>query len=120
MTFKINNTDFSNKVPKYGIVETPRRVTGPNSGVSLDGTYIEDLICVKYDVQVSLMPLSPTDVSTIAQLMANQYVDIEYYSPSHGEISVVTMVPGMSSVSLALKNDTVEFYHQVTLTFKEK
>lgn len=119
MIFNINGVDYSTYINKRtNIVETPRYIDGVNTGTSINGTAIYDRVATKYDVSFQLNPLTDTQMNTIATLLENETVTLEY--SSFKGTRTITAQPKMSSVKFFKDNGTNKIYAEVEMTFEEK
>lgn len=118
--FKINGKDFSDCINRYGLIETPRRIQGQNQGMSISGTDIDDLIAIKYDVEVTVKPIRANRLKALNDELSQSYVQIQYDSGLHNGIVRRIVKPSPSSV------ETLTYYAQrgvfgnMTLNFTEK
>lgn len=117
---KIDGVDFTEYVNRFGVVETPRRVTGPNTGTAMDGSYIEDLITIKHDVSFVVKPLRPEKMKILLNAISKEYVIVEYLSISKNEEVTITAVPSSSSIELLTFYAQKAVYGNLTISFMEK
>ncbi len=120
VTFKINNVDYSSDIVPYSFTETPRRITGPNAGIALDGTLIEDLITVKYDISVEVRPSIASKINAIASAIAQDFVSITYFSPMRNQTVTVDMKPDPSTIAMVLLKGSGDLYGNFTISFQQK
>lgn len=118
--FKIDGVDFSDYINKSGIIETPRRVTGPNGGTTLDGTHIEDLLTIKYDVEFIIKPLRPEQMKVLISALSKQYVALTYTSGARNADVTIAAVPSPSSIELLTYYAGRSVYGNATVEFMER
>ena len=109
-------------IAPYSLIETPRRITGPNSGVSLDGTLIEDLVAIKYDISLELMPLTASELNQLAQDISTAFVEVSYFSAVRNQTVTLEMKPEPSSIALILLKGigASDLYGNFTIAFKQR
>ena len=117
---KIDGVDFTEYVMKYGAIETPRRIVGPNAGTAMDGTYIEDLITIKYDLAFVVKPLRPDMLAQLIAACSPPYVNIEYQSGVFNGLRTGVYCPSPSSVEFLTVYAQQGVYGNLTLNFTEK
>jgi len=122
MRFKINGVDYSDCVQYSGRSETLRKVYGNNGMIALDGTEIVDLVGIKHDLTVNIVPMKSDRLSQLVTALSDAYVELEYDSGLEGQAVTRWMIPDMSSVTLALHKiaTNVDFYADMQLNFREK
>ena len=122
MRFKINGVDFSDCVQYSGRSETLRKVYGNNGMIALDGTEIVDIVGIKHDLTVNIVPMQSARLSELATALSSAYVELEYDSGLENQAVTRWMIPDMGSVALALHKIALnqDFYADSTLTFREK
>lgn len=84
MTFKIDGTDITPYIAYNGLKWSRNDVDGPNAGRSLDGVMHRDYISTKVRWDVTCIPLTSSQLSTILALIAPQSVTLEYTDPVTG------------------------------------
>lgn len=122
MRFKINGVDYSDCVQYSGRSETLRKVYGNNGMVALDGTEIVDLVGIKHDLVVNIVPMQSSRLSQLVTALSDAYVELEYDSGLEGQAVTRWMIPDMSSAVLALHKIATnqDFYNDMQLNFREK
>ena len=122
MIFRIGGIDFSGYIQnKVDIVETPRRITGPNAFTALDGTYNEDYITTKYDVSVRMKPLPDRLVTDLLYQLQLPYVSVFYTSMwTPGGMRRIRAVPTASTVRFLTNYAGERIYGDVVLSFTER
>lgn len=122
MTFILNNVDLSAYLQqKVGITETPRRISGNNSGVAIDGTLIDDYVTTKYDLTVRAKPMPAADILTLLTACAAQYVEITYTSViASGSTRTINAVPSASTVQFLTAYAGGRIYGDLVLSFSER
>lgn len=84
MTFRINGTDILPYIANNGLKWSRNDVDGPNAGRSLDGLMHRDYIATKVRWDVTCIPLTSAQLSTVLSLIAPQSVTLEYTDPVTG------------------------------------
>lgn len=119
MTLIFAGADLSGYPTKYGFVETPRRIAGPNEGVAINGKGIDDTVAVKMDPSYTLKPLTPEQVSVLWGLAIMTGYQSLTYSDSKGSIiSTRARLLVNAGAALALINSDHIFYNGITITFE--
>lgn len=123
MILTYNGADLSSYITKYGFVETPRIIEGWNKGVAMDGSDIPDVIAVKYDITLTLKPLTPAEVgvfwSLVGGLTSATYKSLTYTSANGNTRTIQARI---SSTGAAKVLETTErtYYNAIVITFSEK
>lgn len=122
MIFRINDIDFSGYIQqKVGVVEKPRRISGPNSFTALDGTLNEDYVTTKYDVEVMMKPLPDRLVYDLLYQLQLPYVTLFYTSYMiPGGMRRIRAVPDPSTVRYLTEYAGERIYGDVRLSFTER
>ena len=85
-TIKINGVDFTDFFTPVGYKVKHKKITGPNSGYMLDGSYVEDVLAVKAIITCTCMPLSETQLSTLLTQLYGDALSVYFYDPQTGRI----------------------------------
>lgn len=121
MTLIINGVDYSEYIQqKTDITETPRRITGANSGTALDGTYIEDYVTTKYDPSFRAKPMPAGKIAELLAACESGYVTLRYFSGRENGIRAILAVPTASTVQFLTQYAESAIYGGLVLSFKEK
>ncbi len=118
MTVTINGHTY--EIAPYSLIETPRRITGPNSGISIDGTLIEDLVAIKYDISFELMPMTSTELNQLASDISTAFVSVSYFSPFKNQTVTVDMKPEPASIATVLLKGTGNLYGNFSISFMQR
>ena len=119
MPLEVNGVDWSSYIATYGYAETPRKVEGQNGGVMLDGTTRWDILAIKYDLVVPLMPLTMDAISIMLTSCVSGSVPVRYKSASSNSMVTRQMRPDFSAITLALKSPIQEYFSGMYVTFTE-
>ena len=122
MTLIINGVDYSTYIQqKTDITETPRRISGNNTGTALDGTYIEDYVTTKYDPSFRAKPMPADKIAALLAACENEYVSIRYSSGRANGVRSIQAVPTASTIQfLTTYAETQAIYGGLVLSFTEK
>lgn len=104
-------------VATYPYTTAYRRVAGQAEGMSVAGTEIIDTLSEKYDLTVSLLPMTKSELMGLAPILHGVQT-VVYDNPYLGSITV-RMRPDPSAVDLALKSASKEVYSGLLVTFRE-
>lgn len=108
-------------IAPYSLIETPRRISGPNAGVSIDGTLIEDLVAIKYDISIEMMPLTASELNQLAADISAPFVEVSYFSAVRNQDVTIEMKPEPSSIALILiKGAGSDLYGNFTISFMQR
>ena len=116
----LNGTDKSAFCTKYGCYETPRKVYGPNTFVSISGKERPDLITTKYDLTIEIPPIKSADLTFFTNLAENETVSVTYFSDFRGQNVTQTMIPSLSQAPHALQNGSDLYLYPIILTLREQ
>jgi hypothetical protein len=71
MILKIDNKDYSHLVPRRGYKVGYKKVLGPNSCTTIDGTYHEDVLAHKAVINIELLPMTSEQLSELETSVEN-------------------------------------------------
>lgn len=71
MILKIDNKDYSHLVPRRGYKCGYKKVLGPNSCTTIDGTFHEDVLAHKAVINIELLPMAPEQLSELETSVEN-------------------------------------------------
>lgn len=121
MTVIINGVDVSAYIQqKTDIYEAPRRITGPNAGTAIDGTYIEDYVTTKYDPSFRAKPMPAEMIAQLLEACERDYVVIKYESGRMNGLRTIQAVPSASTIQYLTEYDITKIYGGLALSFVEK
>ena len=81
-TIKLNGTDCTYMFTRTGYVVKYRSVQGNNGGMMLDGSYTEDELALKVDINIPIMPLSEEVLGELLSIIYSEpYVDVYFFDP---------------------------------------
>lgn len=122
MTFKINGTDYSDKVEVRGYIVTPRKIKGNAAGDLLNGESIADLIRTKTDLSVQVVAMVAEDVSSIAYACTGEYVELEFTDAITNTNLSGVYEPDISGIEMAIDEDYQgkRYYYGFSISFTEK
>lgn len=124
-TIEINGVDCTNWFKEKGYTVGEKRITGSNSGITLAGTQIEDILSIKDVLILPLEPLSEEDICSLMRLLRNSqsapYVRIYYFSTNYGSYrSAVFLREEVSNKHKFTSSKGVDYYEEKTLEFTEQ
>lgn len=124
MTLIYAGVDLSAFTTKYGFTETPREVEGPNSGTSISGLGISDIVAMKFDPTFVLRPLNTMQVQMIWNLLravpVNTYRTLRYTNPEGTLREISAKLTNVGAASKVLENRSRTLYDGVVITFMEQ
>lgn len=120
MTLYLDSVDFSSYVKNRGYTVSYRKITGPNSYTTLDGTYYEDLIAKKAVVKIPLNPMTSAQLSTLTTACYNA-TKAKYYDTESGQDVTKDVIATLSEVAVLMtKNGTRYWGTEIMLTLEER
>lgn len=90
MILKINGVDITPYIVQKGIKWQRNDLDGSNAGRTMDGTMHRERVTSKVRLDITCLPLSSKDASTVLNVINPEYVEVEYIDPMYGH-SVKTM-----------------------------
>lgn len=96
--FKINSTDFSNKVSGLNV----SRTANYNSQTNAAGNTVVDYINHKYEIEVEIIPLTAADMQTLQGNINSLSVTIDFLNPLTG-----SLIEGLECI---VPENEVEYY----------
>lgn len=120
-TLLINGVDYTHVIQQtVDITENIRKVYGPNSDITIDGVEHPDLLAVKIDPSFRLKPLDRATYSTIAALMSQPTVSLEYTSFVSAQTRSITAIPQEMTATYATDSSwNGRIYTGNVISFKE-
>lgn len=120
MTLYLDNTDFSTYVKKRGYSVSYKRILGPNSFTTLDGTYHEDVIAKKAIVDVPLNPLTAANLATLTDAVYKA-TSATFYDSETGVNVTKSVTASLSTASVIMTKGTTQYWgEELVLTLEEK
>lgn len=117
MDFRLNGTDYYTLLSGYKVEY--KKVLGPNSYVSLDGTIYEDVIARKMVLDVEFRPMTSTELKSLVTVCQNDTLTVIFTDPKTDTQNILTMIPTLSHQSVLFTNaDT--WWDKVTLNLEQK
>lgn len=120
LTMILDGLDCTHAFNKKGAFYTPIKVEGPNSGESMGGTDIIDLIRVKDYWELEGNPLREADYRKILSISKRAYITAVYPDPETGLETTKVMVPTMSQATRIPFQSGELWYDGWSLTLKER
>lgn len=118
---KINDVDFTDFFTPVGYKVKHKKITGPNSGYMLDGSYVEDVLAVKAIITCTCMPLSETQLSTLLAQLYGDALSVYFYDPRMGEYRTADMsCEPPEGVDRGQGTNATEYWTGVVLCMTEK
>lgn len=90
MILKINGVDITPFIAQRGIKWQRNDLDGSNAGRTMDGTMYRERVTSKVRLDITCLPLSSENASTVLNAIYPEYVEVEYIDPMYGR-SVKTM-----------------------------
>lgn len=84
MVLKVNGVDLTPYIEQKGIKWQRNDLDGSNAGRTMDGTMHRERITSKVRLDISCLPLSSDDASTVLNAIYPEYVTVEYIDPMYG------------------------------------
>lgn len=119
---KINGIDVSEMFTEYGYHVEENKVTGPNGGIMINGDEVEDILQIKDNIYLPLMPLTEQQTTTLmALLRESQYVTITYYSPTWGTVRTTECIREIMTVKHLMQSPSGnEYFYGEAVLLKER
>lgn len=116
----INGVDYTSMIQQtVDITENVRKVYGPNGDITIDGVEHPDLLAVKIDPSFRLKPLSRADYNTMANLMSQATVTLEYTSFKSFGLRTITAMPDEMTATYATDAWNGRIYTGNVISFRE-
>ena len=120
MTLFLDNVDYTTYVKNRGYAVAYRKVVGPNSFTTLDGTTHEDIIAKKAVVSVPLNQMNSTQLAALTAACYNAKRATFFDTESGGNVTK-DVSASLSEVSVLMtKNGTKYWGTEILLTLEEK
>ena len=124
MILKIDNVDYSHLVPKSGYQVCYKKVLGPNSCYTLDGTYHEDVLAYKAVVNIELKPMSAETLSQLVTAVENCEQATCHDTKTNDDVTKNVLV-SLSPANLVINHDGEIIWSDtensgMTLTIEER
>lgn len=87
MVLKVNGVDLTPFVVQKGIKWTRNDIDGTNAGRTMDGTMHRARVTSKVRLDITCLPLSSADASTVLNAIYPEYVSVEYIDPMYGLVT---------------------------------
>lgn len=116
-TLKINNTDFSGYVLRYGY-QTGYQPVYSDSVTTMDKVDHAVIMRWRHTLNVKLRPLSEAELSSLQTALGNNTIaSIKFSSLQLGSDVTVNMSPTPSTAALVLKNSSRRVLGEISLSF---
>ena len=116
----LNGVDFSTAFNKWAVQFYSIKVEGPNSGISMDGMAIIDLVSVKDHFELPGNAVPERVFQQLSTICRGAYVTAEYIHPETGQAVAKVMIPAMSAANrLPMKGHGI-YYDGWTLSLEER
>ena len=109
MYLLLDSTDIMPYVKYGGYSVGHKKVLGPNSFTTLDGTYHEDVIAKKTIIQVALKPVT-TDELTIVVNACEDISSATYFDTKTNAYKTINVIADVSIASVVINADTVLYW----------
>lgn len=90
MILRINGVDITPFIAQRGIKWQRNDLDGSNAGRTMDGTMHRERVTSKVRLDITCLPLSSENASTVLNAIYPEYVEVEYIDPMYGH-SIKTM-----------------------------
>ena len=121
MRVLINGTDITRLIAYRGVKWQRAGVDAPNAGRMLDGSMSRSLIANKVRLDVTCIPMTLAEASTILTLIMPEWVEVTYTDPQLGKEVTKTMYSNNNPASyLMRKTDGTEYWDGITFPLIEK
>lgn len=90
MILRINGVDITPFISQRGIKWQRNDLDGSNAGRTMDGTMHRERVTSKVRLDITCLPLSSENASTVLNAIYPEYVEVEYIDPMYGH-SIKTM-----------------------------
>lgn len=118
-TFKVNDTDFSGYVLRYGY-ETSYTPVYSDTVTTMDKVDHAVVMRWRHGLTVKLRPMSEAELSTLrASLSGSTVASIKFSSLQLATVVTCNMMMDPSSAALVLKNNSRRVLGEVSLAFTE-
>ena len=84
---RINGVDITHMIVEGGVKWSRNDIDGANAGRTLSGVMIRDVVATKVRLDITCLPLSENDHSTLLRLLANTFVSVTYKDPLYGIVT---------------------------------
>lgn len=117
--FKINGTDFSGRVKRYGY-KTSYTPVYSNSVTTMDGVDHAVILRWRHGLTVDLMPMSESESASLqTALSGGNIASVQFSSLQLNSVVTAQMQITPSSAALVLKNASRRVLGDITLSFTE-
>lgn len=116
----LNGWDCSLLFNRRGVSFQQIKVEGANSGISMGGTTIVDLIRVKDYWILPGNGVSAGDYARLLSLSRNDYLSATYLSPESETLVTKTMIPTLSAATRTPFRSGKVWYEGWSLTLEER
>ena len=106
MILKIDGTDFSPFVSKYGYSVRYNKIKGSNDVTTMDGTLHEDILARKAIVNVQLNPMTSEDLASLENAIQRDYCLVTFYDTASGENKTTNMRCQLNNAEVVLNKLT--------------
>ena len=116
----IDGTDITRLIKFQGVKWSRNDVDGPNAGRNLLGEMIRDRVATKMRLDISCHPMVKEDHDMLMNLLMPEFVTVQYDDPVYGFISKVMYANNNSSEYCILRENGVEYWHNVNFPLVER
>lgn len=115
----IDGTDITDLIAHQGVQWKRNDIDGPNAGRTLSGLMIRDRVSTKIRLDITCRPLTNDEANTLLNLLYPEFVTVVYEDPMEGVVSK-TMYANNNGAKFLLARDSSELWGNVTFPLIER
>lgn len=121
MTLTINNVDFMPFVAREGFAWQHSDIDASDAGRTMNGTMIRARVTSKVRLDITCIPLTTAQASTVLTAIAPQWLSVTYTDPMLGTDVTKTMYSNNRPAAYAVKHkDGTEYWTGITFPLIEQ
>ena len=115
----IDGTDITDLIAFQGVQWKRSDIDGPNAGRTLSGLMIRDRVATKIRLDITCRPLNNTELNTLLNLIYPEFVTVVYEDPMEGVVSK-TMYSNNNGAKFFIARDNSELWGNITFPLVER
>lgn len=118
----INGDNCSSLFPRFGYVVSYKKIHGSAGGTMLDGSITEDVIALKAEIKLTLMPFTEKALSDfLSSLYGSDYAVVNYFDPMVNAYKTIEAIVGEIETQHSFINcNKDDIWMSGTLTLTER
>ena len=121
LTFKLNGTDYSSAIHRYGFSCTYVPRDGGRGGIMQDGSKTVDILDWKAVISLNCNAIRSDVQAHLIRACKTDYVTITYFDPESNADRTSTFIPSIGNANIGLfRPGNEKWFTGLTLTFEEK